>query len=525
MAASIRQRAGTFLARAVGNAFGVSVAPVHDGASQSSRVARWRPSSAGPNGAMSASLSTLRVRSRDRVRNDGLADGGLDALATNIVGIGIKPQFTTKNAAFNKKLAAAWLEWTDLCDADGRFDFYGLQAGAVRSMLDGGDAFARLLAQPMGGDMAVPLKLRLFESEFCPIEKSEQYSDRGWTHQGVRFDAAGNRIGYWLHPQHPNDGTLRLAADGNQPMLVNAAEIAQLANTTRPGQIRGEPKLGRALLTLVDFDEYDDAQLVRQKIAALFAGFVRGTAEAPFFGDEEKPSEGGVALASLDPGTLQILPDGAQVDFATPPGPGEAFDVVARHYQRKIAKAAGVLYEQMTGDYSQINDRTYRAAVNEFRRKVRMIQHHLLVFQFCRPILRRWLELGLLAGAFRLPRGVSFAEAALANWVPEGFAYIHPVQDVQARILERRAGFRSRAEIVSETGRDIDDVDAEIAIEDARADDKKMVLDSDPRRTSYGGASQAKPAGSGFVAPGSAPDSTEPDSIGPDGTEPQETTP
>lgn len=504
MAATIRQRAGTFLARTVASAFGVAVNPVHEGASQSPRVARWRPSSAGPNGAMNASLSTLRVRSRDRVRNDGMADGALDVLATNIVGTGIKPQFATKNAAFNKKLAKLWLEWTDSADADGRFDFYGLQASAVRSMLDGGDAFTRMIPLPLGS-ADVPLQLRVFESEVCPLEKTEAYSGGGYTHQGVQFSATGDRSGYWMHPHHPNDGLMRAAFASNEARLVPAEEIAHLAWTSRPGQIRGEPKLGKALLTLVDLDEYDDAQLVRQKIAALFAGFVRGTAEAPFFGEEGAPDDGGVSLASLDPGTMQVLPDGAEVDFATPPGPGESFEAVGRHYQRKIARAASVLYEQLSGDYSQINDRTYRAAINEFRRKVRMIQHHLLVFQMCRPVLRRWLELGMLAGTIKLPRGVSFAEAATPNWVPEGFAYIHPVQDVQSRILERRAGFRSRAEIVSETGRDIDDVDAEIAAEDARADEKKMVLDSDPRRTSYGGASQAKPAGSGFPDPGTAP--------------------
>jgi capsid protein len=41
-----------------------------------------------------------------------------------------------------------------------------------------------------------------------------------------------------------------------------------------PGQIRGEPWLARALVKLNELDQYDDAELVRKKTAAMFAGFI-----------------------------------------------------------------------------------------------------------------------------------------------------------------------------------------------------------------------------------------------------------
>jgi capsid protein len=55
------------------------------------------------------------------------------------------------------------------------------------------------------------------------------------------------------------------------------------------------------------------------------------------------------------------------------------------------------------------------------------------------------------------------------RWVPQGWAYIQPVQDVQARRMEVQAGFSSRSEMVLRTGYDAETVDLENAADLARA--------------------------------------------------------
>lgn len=163
-----------------------------------------------------------------------------------------------------------------------------------------------------------------------------------------------------------------------------------------------------------------------------------------------------------------------------------------REQKRGVAVSLGILYEQLTGDYNQINDRTFRAAVNEFRRRCAMWQHHLVVFQWCRPILRRWAELAILSGRVRLPAGITLGQVARAKWVPQGWAYIHPVQDVQSKELEVRAGFKSRNSVVSAGGDDVEQVDAEIAGDNKRADGAGLVFDSDPRKTTRSGAASGQ---------------------------------
>jgi lambda family phage portal protein len=162
-----------------------------------------------------------------------------------------------------------------------------------------------------------------------------------------------------------------------------------------------------------------------------------------------------------------------------------------RQQERAVSAGVGILYEQLTGDYSKVNDRTWRAAVNEFRRACETWQHQIVVHQFCRPILRRWAELAVLAGRIRPPAGVTPAMIARADWLPPRWPYINPVQDVQAKRDEIRAGLTSRKREVAEDGYDVEDLDAEIAADNQRADALGLVFDSDPRRTTASGSGRA----------------------------------
>ncbi len=486
----------------------------YSGAGQGPRLSRWNPSGGGPNGLLSSSVGTLRARSREAVRDVGYAEAGVETLVSNIIGTGIKPQFTTPDAQFNRELAEAFLEWTDESDAEGRLDFYGQQALAVRSMIEGGDMFARMRTRRAEDGLSVPLQIQLLEAEYVPEDKNTGGTGNNVVRCGVEFDSIGRPFAYHMHKTHPNDGPYFAVMGPAQTIPVPASEVAHLASLRRPGQVRGEPWLTRALVKLHDLDKYDDAQLVRQQIAALFTGFVTDDGddagdEGDLFGGEV--GDDFVELASLEPGTMQVLPRGKNVNWSAPPSPGDSYADFVRQQLRSVAVSLGTLYEQLTGDYSTINDRTFRAALNEFRRRCAMWQHHLVVYQFCRPILRRWAELAILSGRVTLPSGVTLGQVARAKWVPEGWAYIHPVQDVQAKRMEVRSGFRSRAEIVSGDGYDVEQVDAEIASDNKRSDKLGLVFDTDARQVSGSGVTQARPAGS--KVPGSIDDFDQSDEL------------
>ena len=57
-------------------------------------------------------------------------------------------------------------------------------------------------------------------------------------------------------------------------------------------------------------------------------------------------------------------------------------------------------------------------------------------------------------------------------------------------VLAIRAGLMSRSEAISAFGYDAEEIDREIAADNARADALGLVLDSDPRRVARTGAAQ-----------------------------------
>ncbi len=476
-----------------------SLAAGYDAASRGPRLSRWRAPQSGPNALLGAALPELRARSHDLVRQNGLADGIIwSVMVPNIIGTGIRPQFSTSDRSLDADLAKLFDAWTDESDADGGLDFYGQQALAVASMLEGGDCFGRLRFRLPSDGLSVPLQIQLLEAEYCPEERWETLPNGNEVRGGIEFDKIGRRVAYWLYGRHPLDWNASVSVGDLTPAPVSAQNIVHLRAIRRAGMLRGEPWIVRTILKLHDLDGYDDAQLLRQKIAAMFAGFAydssHGEAE-----DGEHPmvagatAADGTTMAALDPGTIQELAPGQQITFSTPPRPGDDYADYKRDQHRLVAIAAGILYEQLTGDYSMVNDRTWRAAVNEFRRRCAMWQHHWVVQQFCRPILARWADLALLSGAITLPRSIDPARLRRATWVPQAWPYINPVQDVEAREAEVRAGFKSRRRQMQEAGDDLDQMDAEQAADNARADDLGLAFDSDARRPKGRAASKPEP--------------------------------
>ncbi len=206
---------------------------------------------------------------------------------SNIVGTGIVPRSTAarsteglskaearrikkEDAAFRAGLQALFLAWTDEADSIGAHDFYGLQAIAVRGMVEGGETFTRLRTRLLSDGLSVPLQLQVLEGDHCPHLKTEPGSN---VRQGIRYNAIGRRQSYFLYREHPGDGVL--APAGLELAEVPAGDVAHLYRAMRPGQDRGEPWLARALRTLYDLDGYLDAELVRKKNAARLVGFIK----------------------------------------------------------------------------------------------------------------------------------------------------------------------------------------------------------------------------------------------------------
>jgi lambda family phage portal protein len=274
---------------------------------------------------------------------------------------------------------------------------------------------------------------------------------------------------------------------------VPADSVLHLFRPLRPGQLRGQPWLTQVLVKLYELDQYDDAELVRKKTAAMFAGFVTKNAPEDQILGEGTPDSTGASLAGLEPGTLQVLLPGEDVKFSTPADVGATYETFMRVQLRSIAAGMGITYEQLTGDLTGVNYSSIRAGLLEFRRRCEQFQHQVIVYQMCRPIWRRWIEAALLAGALRA--AVDDPGLFDVKWIAPGWAWVDPLKDIKAQIMAVRAGFKSRAEVVSEQGYDAEAIDREIAADNARADELGLEYDSDPRKEDDEDADASRDAG------------------------------
>lgn len=446
----------------------------YDAGAQTRRTMNWRPPTVSPNSALT-SLSTLRDRSRAAVRNNGIAKGVIDKLVFNTIGTGVKPLSKAQDPAFRQAVQALWLKWTDESDADGLLDYYGQQAQAVRCWLEAGEVFVRLRQRRPEDGLSVPLQVQVLEPELCPYTHDAPGPGGNRIRAGIEFDAIGRRVAYWFHPQRPGDIQ---DFDAGQLRRVPAESVLHIYDPLRPGQIRGLPHLSQALVRLHELDKYDDATLLRQQIANLFAAFLKraggdGASDPhPLTGlAPDDYTKKGRPVISMESGTTQELGPGEEMQFSDPPDPPATYPAYMRQQMMAIAAATGVPYEVLTGDMTGLNDRVMRVVLHEFRRGITARQHQIVAHQLCRPVWATWFLQAFAVSALPLPSSYAADPGPweAVRWMPQGWPYIHPVQDVESARAAIKAGFTSRAAVVSEQGEDSEVIDAEQAEDNARA--------------------------------------------------------
>jgi lambda family phage portal protein len=484
------------------------VPPIFNAAGLGRRLRTWRPSSAGPNAVAVAGYGLVRNRSRGAARNDPWAGAALDKLTSNEIGTGIQAKTRNGTPDFRAMAKKLWDRWVKVCDADGVFDFYGLQGLVDHEWHEAGEVFIRLRQRLPKDGLPVPLQLQVIEAEQCPAEYYGVASNGNLIRAGIEFNLIGQRIAYWMWSQHPGD--FQVDFQGLELRRIPAEQVLHVFEPTRAGQIRGIPRMTSTLVRMFNLDSLDDAVLERQKVANLFAGFYTTDVSADdtgggMLGDMKTGTDrDGMPLVGLEPGTMQELPPGVTPNFSTPPDAGNNYPAYLRTQLMAIAARNGIPYEVLTGDLTNVSDRALRLILNEFRRIVEQRQWLILIPMFCQRVRDAWWDAAVLAGAIDAP---GYAESRDdyndTLWVPQGYPYSHPVQDVDADTKAVRAGFKSRSSVVLGNGDDPEQMENEIRDDNVRGDTFGFVLDTDPRKTSSRGLTQAKPAGSEIPPPDS----------------------
>ena len=428
-----------------------------ESAMRARRLSAWLPPVRNINTAIATDGDLTVRRAREIVLSNALATNACDEWVANAVGAGIKPSPLVDDQVAKQATQQLWRRWTDEADADALTDFYGLQALVARELFVAGECFVRLRPRRPDDGLSVPLQLQLLQAEMLPLRKTEQAPNGNAIRCGIEFDAIGRRVAYWFLRKHPGDATDQTIMTGDQFSRVPADGVLHIRKPLEAGQLRGLPYITPALVRMYQMDQYMDAQVERQKTAALFVGFVtQPEPDTPVIDD-------GSGLAALRPALFQKLLPGEDVTFSQPPGVGADFDLFWYRVGLELAAAVGIPYAVLTGDLRQTSYGSQRAGLVQFRRRIEQLQHGVFVFQFCRPVYQRWLIDATLAGALSLPDFISDPGPwQSVKWITPRWEWIDPLKDLQAEKLAVDAGFKARADVVEAMGYDVEETDARI---------------------------------------------------------------
>lgn len=446
----------------------------YEGAAKGRRTQGWPRSSTDANSAMRTSLSLLRDQARDLERNNGYAEAALDVIVNNAIGWGIVAAAASRHAQ--------WKQWSTstVCDADGRHDFVGIQKLVMRSTARDGEILVRRRWRRPEDGLPLNFQLQVLEADFLDTNKETILPNGHTIVQGVQFNPLGQRVAYWLFRSHPGSST---GFTSTSTLLgpsypVPAEDVLHIFQAKRAGQVRGPSWFAPVLLKFRDFDELDDAQLMKQKIAACLAVIMTDVnGEATSLGTVNADDK---TIDEIGPGLIYNAPIGRDVKVVDPPQVGE-YAPFAVTQQRGIAAGLHVPYEEMTGDYSQVNFSSARMSRLRHWGSVADWRWNLLVPQLLDPVWAWAMQASAIAG---LPT------IDTTEWTAPGMPMIEPDKEGLAIMRNIRTGATNLFEEIRARGFNVDEFLAEYKRSLEMLDELGIILDCDARRMTQAGQAQ-----------------------------------
>ena len=450
----------------------------YEAAAAGRRTQGWRRSSGDANAALAGGIPSLRDHARDLVRNNPYAESALSTIVDHVVGWGIvaAPKKSSVSRAAYNMAKSRWEAWagTTACDAEGRQDFYGLQELVMRTVVEAGEVLVRRRWRRQDDGLPIPMQLQVLEPDFLDTSRDGIRTESGGRIiQGVEFDPIGRRVGYWLFPEHP--GSSFIGAQIGTSQRIPAEDILHVFKSRRAGQVRAATWFAPVILRMKDFDEYEDAALMKQKIAACLAVITSdldGTAPALGRTDAEQPTSD-----FLEPGMIANIASGRTVTVVEPPSVSEHAPYT-QTVLRAIATGLGVTYEDLTGDYTNLPFSAARMSRLRHWARVHNARWRILIPQFCAPAWAWAMQAAVIVG---LP------ETPMAEWTAPAMPMIEPDKEGLAYSRNIRAGITTLSETHRELGYSRDELLAEMADDWKEIDRLGIILDSDPRKTTQAG--------------------------------------
>lgn len=457
-------------------------------------LANWQPQGWSGQSSQAFGRDFMASRVHDLVRNDGYASAAVSRLVDQTVGSGFRLDATPNAAALGldqdavddvaDSIEAHWpLFWNDdafWCDAERMTNGPGLLGLAMRHRFTDGEAAAHIVWR--GNEDGAPIAPSGFGTcvhviDPARISNPNGKMDSDTLQQGVAMDEWGAAAGYHVRRRHPGDqvsgGFGGFAWDyvprdiGSRPNFILTGE------RRRAGERRAIAEIVSVLREHKQTSDINDFEMQAVALNAVLAAFVTSpydleelseTFDAGNLPGALKAYEAtqkayySEAPVRLPGGQVNFMRAGEQVTLTKPEHPNANFKAFFGQALHKIAAAVGLTYEQLTGDWSEVNYSSARAGMLVIYRSL-TVRTNRFVDGFMRPIYRAWLEEAFDRRLIRLPAGAPSFEAAStawcsSEWIGDGRGWVDPEKEAKAAILRMGSGITTLEQETAEQGGD-----------------------------------------------------------------------
>lgn len=413
----------------------------------------WLTTTSSADSELTSSITVLRNRSRDLVRNNSYARGACRLLVDSVIGKGMPLEG-------DEVIEELWEEWSEnpnYIHTEGKLSLCQIQRLVFRSVFESGECFVRLFTTNEFGS-PVPLALQVIEAD--------QLADH--THQpglsspsnnyrmGIEFNSFMRPVYYYFRSQHPGDVQFPSVAAQQTIIKVPASEIIHVYVTERPNQSRGIPWLSSVALKLRDLEEFERYQLLKAKAEASVTGFVT----SPDL-DISEGDDSAIPNYELAPGRINKLSPGEDMQFYEAKVPGANIADYTASVMRSIAAGLGVSYESLSRDFTNTSYSSARTSRLDEIESYRITQDWFINI-FLKPLYCKWLELAQLSGLLPSMEMDLYKEV---TFCPRGYGWVDPKAESIAYELQIKNGFTTRSHVLTEQGYDFEETMEQLAYE------------------------------------------------------------
>ncbi|MFA7462918.1 MAG: phage portal protein, partial [Anaerovoracaceae bacterium] len=325
----------------------------------------------------------------------------------------------------------------------------------LRRLIEDGEVFVYLgIDKSFPG---VPLRLMFIEPDSLDMSITE--------HKGnpVVMGVELNRSTYRPLAYHVMTGTTEAGIEQTygKTVRISADDMLHVFKRLRPKQVRGIPHLAVVMQKFFDLDEWTDAELLGNKIAACFGVLIEmpnGAGDVLPEEDSDRATDGeGNPLSTVEPGIIGYMPEGAKVNVLSPQKPGATFEMFAKYQLKGIGAGTlgGISYPAMTRDTSGQTFAGGRLSQQMDYQAFKPFQD-FIARKFCSPIFRRWLKLAVLSNSVQAPgyyENPTYWDRH--EFLPPGWSHgINPKQDIDAAIQRMSSGITTLADEAGYLGKD-----------------------------------------------------------------------